>query len=121
MLKINKEQMGIFEEDYFRRRIEKICHVMAKVYEDAAVELGADGVERRVRLAIEQAKEHGIEEPLNKERYVHLMFFLDREDFDTAPETEWAGQILGWPDADEHLKIAALEKRAQEEAINRLL
>ena len=44
---------------------------------------------------------------------VGLMFILEREDYDVAAETGWAGKILNWHEAGEELKLAALEKRSE--------
>lgn len=86
---------------------------MSKAFPEQADALGPDGTSRWVETGVQRCAELGIVKRENVTRFVHLMFLLGRENFDSAPETSWAGAILGWSNAEEDLKLAALEKRAE--------
>jgi len=117
MLVIRKPQMSVLEKNTSENHFDSLCRNLERIYPDVAERLGSDGVRDRALRAIERAKTHGFKENENIEAYVHIVFLLDREDFDTSSETAWAGQILEWENADEFTKIAALEKRIQDDAM----
>lgn len=101
------------DEPYLR----ELTDSMAGTYPEVLQRLGRNGVRKRIESGIKRAVALGIERQANVLRYVHLLFVLDRDDIDSAPETAWAGTILGWTGADENLKLSALEKRAQQEQL----
>jgi hypothetical protein len=115
---VRQKQIEAFEED---RLLTSMYEAMFASWPDECSALGRSGVQDRIRAGIVKAKEYAIREQENVRRFIHLIFLLNREDFDTAPETEWAGKMLRWPDADEFLRLAALEKRAQIEMTKKYL
>jgi hypothetical protein len=116
---IRKHQQKLLEADVRRRRfVDPLAAMMEKLWPEQCERLGREGVRLRIEAGLEKAAGHGIREQTNMTRYVHLVFLLDDEDFDTAPGTEWAGTILAWK-CGENMKLAALEKRAQDEALKR--
>jgi len=130
MLKIRKKQVEALVNDlsetwkcdFCTSEISKcdFCRVLLRAYPEKVKDLSQDDLRNRIWHGIEKARGYGFKQRSNMERYVHLMFILDREDFDTAPETEWAGQILGWEDADEDIKMNALEKRVRDDKIRQI-
>jgi len=114
MIQFRKEQLAAIEghEVWLAQRL---LPIVQKVHPMVSGRLGASGTERRIITAVRQAKRLSIEAPENRVRFVHLAFALDSDTLDTAPETRWVPEILGWLDADEELKLAALEKRARKE------
>lgn len=117
MLVIRNQQMSVFEKAATENRFNRFYDNLARIYPHVAARLGAEGVRARAQRAMDRAESHGFRERENIEAFVHIAFLLDREDFDTAPETQWAGQILAWENADAYTKIAALEKRIQDDAM----
>ncbi len=115
MLQIRGEQMKAFQGDSEIRKIDEMCKMLPEMYPGLCLALGGEGVRRWAVKGLEKAHSYGIGKFGNCMRYIHLMFILVNEDFDTDPKTSWAGAILGWKNADEGLKIAALEKRARME------
>ncbi len=121
MLLIRKPQWDrITGSVQINARSRHLADTIRRAWPAAARNLGSEGVENWIRHGMDRAGQHGISDPGFIERYIHLMFLLDSKDFDIDPHYAWAGRILAWPDADERLKLAALEKRAeieQEKAI----
>lgn len=115
MLVIRKSQMDGFKESTKETLKDRLCALMEKTYHEEAQRIGADGVRRRVNKGVRQATKYSIEDQNNITRYIHLMFLFKTDELDASTATEWAARILGWDQADEHMKMAALEKRAQRE------
>lgn len=115
MLEIRKGQIEAFESDAVRRKIEEMCGVLPGMYPGLCLALGDAGVRRWASKGLEKARSYGMRKVETSMRYIHLMFMLLDEDFDANPKTPWAAAILGWKNAAEGLKIAALEKRARVE------
>ena len=116
MLWVRKAQIEAFKREAERAKILDLCKLLPDMYPGLALALGEKGIRRWVEKGAEKAGKYGICKFENITRFIHLMFSLVNEDFDTASETAWAGTILGWNNAEEGLKLAALEKRARMEA-----
>jgi len=116
MLVIRDGQLGKIEkeikEDQFKKRL---FEAMPKAWLAKCAALGENGLKARIDSGIKKALSQNIQKHDNITRYIHLMFLLGREDFDTAPKTSWAGQILAWENASEEFRLAAVEKRAKTE------
>jgi len=116
MLVIRDGQLGEIEkemkEDQFKRRLLK---AMQKAWPARCAALGENGLKAWINSGVKRALNQNIKNHNNITRYIHLMFLLGREDFETAPETSWAGQILAWQNASEEFRLAAVEKRAKTE------
>ncbi len=110
MLIVRKEQ---FEAIKVSAYMSYLLKTIRKAWPQQCRELGDDGVVNRIQKCLERADSHGITKTNNKTRFVKLAFLLDRDDFDTAAETQWAATILGWESGSENLKMSALEKRAE--------
>lgn len=116
MLVIRKAQWEVIDkvirkDDFFNR----LQAVMIRTYPDECARIGEKGVRERIEKGMEQTRAHQIHKPANITRYIHLMFLFKTDDLDTSPDTNWAGHILEWEDADEDFKLAALERRGQKE------
>ncbi len=114
MFVLRKEQLECFGEGAKQRFIDQLRTMMATIYPQESAKIGLEGVRSRVENGMEQAMHHAITEQNNIRRYIHLMFLFETDELDTSPETEWAARILAWKDADEYMKLAALEKRARQ-------
>lgn len=111
MLKIRAEQMQAFEEQAYLNRLRD---VMKKCWPDQCEALGEDKLTERLKLGIKKTEDYGFKDQNNATRFIHLIFLLNMDDFDVSSKTPWAKQVLGWEDASDILKLAALEKYAQE-------
>jgi hypothetical protein len=116
MLRIRDDQWSAFEDDVEARFVDQVCEAVQVAWPEACKALGRSGVRARVEGGVKRARDHEIQDPNNVTRFVHLQFALGRDDIDTAPETSWVATILGWPEASEKLKLAALEKRVEIDA-----
>lgn len=111
MLKIRSEQMQTLNDQAYSKRLREL---MKKCWPDQCQELGEEKLAERLKLGIQKAEDYGFRDQNYSTRFIHLIFLLNMEDFDVSPETPWAKQVLGWEDASDVLKLAALEKYAQE-------
>lgn len=121
MLTVRKKQLAALEDEFQRRHGDRIEKILAGVFPQKAEQLGETGLAAAVKEGVARAREHGFDRPENIERYIHLLFLLDVPDLGATPETEWALDILDWPNAEEDLKIAALEKRVRDDQIRALV
>lgn len=110
---IRKQQKARLEQEARRERLSRLKALFRRIYPETSEQLGEAGLTRRIETGIEMGERHGLQDPNNHIRLIHIMFQFDKDDLDTSPETPWAGDILRWIDADEFMKIAALEKRVQ--------
>jgi len=111
MLVIRKAQLQALQEDLKKRQV---AELMRKTWPEECEQLGPAGLQPWIDLGFQKASSYDMHDPAEAVRFIHLMFALG-EDFDTAPETAWAGTILHWAGASNELKLAALEKRAEDE------
>jgi hypothetical protein len=110
MLIIRKKQ---FEAIKISAYMTYLLRTVRKTWPEQCLELGDEDLVRRIEKCLERAESHGITKTNNKTRFINLAFLLERDDFDTAAETQWAATILGWESGSENLKMSALEKRAE--------
>jgi hypothetical protein len=116
MLKIREKQLEELDRVFEEKNIPaQMAAILTQSFPVECDKLGQEGLMRRVARGRELAGKYGIRKFPNVVRYINLMFVLEREDFDTAEETAWAGTILNWYEAEEELKLAALEKRCEME------
>lgn len=94
--------------------LNRLRELMTKCWPNQCEALGEDKLTDRLKLGMQKAEGYGFRDQNYATRFIHLVFLLDMEDFDVSPETPWAQQVLGWEDASEVLRLAALEKYAQE-------
>ncbi len=114
MLTIRKKQFEELDRLFSEKSIPVfIASLLRRSFPEACDALGKEGLMRRIAAGKELAEKYGIHRLDNVIRCINLMFILVREDYDAADETDWAGKILNWPEADEDLKLAALEKRSE--------
>jgi len=117
MLKIRKKQLSELDRVFEEKNVpEQMATLLERSFPEACMALGKAGVMKRVEQGRAAGEQYGILKFANVVRYLNLMFILGDENFDNAPETEWAGKILKWPGADEELKLAALERRCEIES-----
>ena len=93
MLIIRKEQMEALEQAVLEGFEDRMVVHLQGFFPGRCAELGDDGMREMVRYGMERAKSYGIVNELDVCRYIDLMIFFGR-DFDTDPETPWAGRIL---------------------------
>ena len=120
MLTIRAQQLQVFTEKYEQKRLDDIIDRLYQCYPETTGPLSRQEVKDRVRTGRAEAEHRGIRSPANVERYVHLMFVLNECELGGSCQIDWVATILGWPDADEDFKMAALERRARAESIVRL-
>ncbi len=114
MLKIREKQLEKLDRVFEEQNIPaQMATLLTRSFPETCAELGKDGLMRRIARGRELAEQYGIQQFPNVVRYINLMFILEREDYDVAAETDWAGTILNWLEAGEELKLAALEKRCE--------
>ena len=114
MLKIREKQLEELDRVFEEQNIPaQMAGLLKRSFPKACADLGEAGVMARIARGRALAEQYGIQQFPNVVRYINLMFILEREDYDVAPETGWAGKILNWYEAGEELKLAALEKRCE--------
>ena len=114
MLKIREKQLDELDRVFEEQNIPaQMAALLKRSFPKACTDLGKKGLMQRISRGRALAKKYGIRKFPNVVRYINLMFILEREDYDVAVETGWAGKILNWYEADEELKLAALEKRCE--------
>ena len=114
MLKIREKQLDELDRVFEEQNIPaQMAALLKRSFPEACSDLGKEGLRQRITRGRELAEKYGIRKFPNVVRYINLMFILEREDYDVASETNWAGKILNWFEASEELKLAALEKRSE--------
>ena len=114
MLKIRRKQLEELDRSFDEKNVpEQMASLLRQSFPAACDALGEEGLIRRIAVGRELAEKYGIRRFSNVVRYINLMFILERENYDVAAETGWAGKILNWHEASEELKLAALEKRCE--------
>lgn len=114
MLKIREKQLEELDRVFEEENIPvQMATLLERSFPEACAELGKEGLMQRIEKGRALAEQHEIKKFPNVVRYINLMFILEREDYDVAAETGWAGKILNWYEASEELKLAALEKRCE--------
>jgi hypothetical protein len=114
MLKIRETQLDELDRAFEEQNVPaRIVTLVKRSFPEACAALGKEGLDARIARGRLLAEKYGINEFANVVRYINLMFILEREDFDVAAETVWAGKILNWQEADEELRLAALERRCE--------
>lgn len=104
MLKIRDTQMAALNSGFQTQRLERFCSQLQEQHPD----LDPADIKKQVHESAGLARKHGIKSLANVERFIRLTFDLQGK----SP----AATILNW-EAHEDMKMAALEKRAQEEAL----
>ncbi len=117
MFCIRKEQMAGFEKTAEEACRQRLQERMMRAYPQEAGRLGPEAVARRIDAGTAEAEAHGIADRENIERYLHLMFLFCTDSLAGSPEISWAGNILAWDDADEWMRLSALEKKARRELL----
>ncbi len=117
MLTFRTEQLeAMLAESGRRAKVAHLVKLAERAWPEQVRALTEDGTSPLgpvIQEAFERAARAGFQDPRNADRFVRLMLQTGCRDFEES--CAWAVTILGW-DADERLKIAALEKRAALEA-----
>lgn len=87
MLKIRKEQMGVFEQQAEINFVDSVLKKLRTDYAELVKELPEDKLHKRVEYGIRCAREYGLTWKNNLRTYVTLMFVI-APDFDRFPAFE---------------------------------
>lgn len=113
MLLIRKSQL-----EFIKNKVQvidpagRLTAEMARAYPDECTRIGEDGVCRRIDTAFRIAGTHDIKTLASIRRLAHVLFLLRVDALED--DASWIADILGWEDADESFRIAAIEKRTQQ-------
>jgi hypothetical protein len=93
MLTIRREQMEAFHADAVQRFAARMGRLLQGTWPDLFRELGPEGFRALLARGIQRSMAHGLTRQLDIARYLNVMLALG-EDFETAPATAWAVEIL---------------------------
>lgn len=113
MLVIRKEQMAVFEahmREGFKRRM--AGHLTA-AFPGPAGAMTADEMGSVIEVGIERAAGYGITREGHVQRFLEYMF-THGPNFDTDPETSWAGEVLKMTDVDGSVKMDWIDERKRQ-------
>lgn len=109
MLTIRKEQMQVFEERMRRQFEDRMVKDLGTKFPDQTKTMAEDGLRSLIDAGIEKAKHYGITAEEDVQAFLEYMLIYS-PDFDTDPETSWAGEILCREDIIGRLKMRRLKE-----------
>ena len=117
MLTIREEQMEVFRQAARPRFVERMMEHLRVTYTEQTAQVSDPALQADVENGIECASGYGIETKYEIQQFLECRIELG-PDFDTAPETAWAGEILhdGQMSAEE--KMDAITDRMAFNAID---
>lgn len=112
MLIIRKEQMAVLSQ-YMRRQFEhRLMMHLRTAFPERLQDIPEAELLAMIQGGIDKAAAYGVELEDDVERYVEYMVPYG-SDFDTNPQTAWAGEILRTEHLDGSAKIASLDEKAR--------
>jgi len=108
MLRLRQEQMEIFAEHQLQRDAKSMVQTLRLEYPDATNEYNNSDLIALVLEGIQRAQSYDLSDQGDVERFVGLMLEFGH-DFDTNPETSWAGNILKDTEIEGDDKMQALD------------
>lgn len=92
-IQLRKDQLKIMADHYQEDFWNRLLQHLRKVFPNDTQEMSGQLLLERARPTVNRAGEYGIEMEYDVVRFVDLTFLLGG-DFDSSPETPWAGEIL---------------------------
>lgn len=92
-LELRKDQMDTMASRCQNDFEQRLLRHLRKAFASETRELSDPSLLERTRPSVQKAGEYGIEMEYDVVRFVDLTFLLGA-DFDSSPETPWAGEIL---------------------------
>ncbi len=97
MLIIRQQQLDAFSR-YMRRQFEtRMADHLRSRFPEATYQLDDGTLDRHIASGVARAESYGIEFEADLQRFLEYMMVLSW-DFDTAPRSAWAGEILRRPE-----------------------
>lgn len=110
MFIIRQEQMKAFEEEGYEQFVdETIVHLQTN-YPEQTKDTSTPDLQKFVENGVTKAEPYGVVTVTDVRRFLGCMLELG-EDFDVAPQTAWAGEILRDESATGTLKMDKIEEQ----------
>ena len=93
MLRIRKEQLDVFSKHMRQQFEDRMAVRLRSRFPDHTSQMDDAELRTLVHDGTDRAKAHGVAKQFDVQRYLECMV-LHGADFDSAPATSWAGDIL---------------------------
>ncbi len=110
MFIIRQEQMKAFEDEGYEQFVDETVVHLQTNYPEQTKEMSTPDLRKFVETGAEKAEPYGVVTVTDVRRFLGCMLELG-EDFDVAPQTAWAGEILRDESATGTLKMDKIEEQ----------
>lgn len=93
MLIIRKEQWDVLSKYMVDQFVDRALAYLQRAFPEQTKDIPEQELRSIIRAGIDKAESYGITDEVDVERFLECMVRYG-SDFDTDPETSWAGQIL---------------------------
>lgn len=102
--------MKAFEDEGFEQFVDATIIHLQTAYPEQTKEKSEPDLRKLVETGVEKSEPYGVVTETDVQRFLGCMLELG-EDFDAAPETGWAGEILRDDSASGTLKMDRIEEQ----------
>ena len=120
MLTIRDAQMGVFRQARLGAFVDRMTRHLETEFPSQFERLGPSGTRAFVERSLASAAGLGIKLEGALGALIEI-WFVYGEQFERAPEREWARNILAHPRLPDHVKVAALQDRLDQTSGGRVL
>ena len=110
MFVIRKEQMEVFNEEPYQQFVDETVVHMQTNYPEQTKEMSDADLRKMVGDGTDKAEPYGVVTVTDVRRFLGCMLELG-QDFDIAPQTDWAGEILRRTDLSGTRKMDEIEEQ----------
>jgi len=113
MLVIREEQMSALSQAMLKQFEDRMVVHMSNNFQDETREISEGELRALIQEGIEQAEQYQITLEDDVRRYLEFMVMYG-QNFDTSPDTAWAGEILHAKELDGTAKMDLIDERELE-------